>query len=76
MPFEVTPEELVKAFEGYFYWQGIPTLLGCEQERDPTKAGIALVGLPWTSNQIERTQYLGPRRSGIALKIRSPLGGA
>jgi guanidinopropionase len=61
MSFEPTPEELSKALEGYFYWQGIPTLLGCELERDASKADIALVGLPWTSNQIERTQYLGPR---------------
>ncbi|MBV9453407.1 MAG: arginase family protein [Rubrobacter sp.] len=61
MPFEPTPEELLKMGEGFFYWQGIPTLLGCELEQDPAKADIVLVGLPWTSNLIERTQYLGPR---------------
>src|SRR6516162_4717699 len=61
MPFDPSPEELARAAEGYRYWQGIPTLLGCALEEDPTQADIALVGLPWTSNPIERTQYLGPR---------------
>lgn len=48
-------------YANYYYWHGIPTLLGCELEKDPTKMDIALVGLPWTSNTIERTQYLAPR---------------
>lgn len=61
MAFTPTPEEFLKQVGGYSYWQGIPTLLGCPLEQDPAKADIALVGLPWTSNLIERTQYLGPR---------------
>lgn len=40
MPFEPTQEELLEAFEGFFYWQGIPTLLGCELEQDPAKADL------------------------------------
>jgi hypothetical protein len=52
---------MIEALGRFFYWQGIPTLLGCELETDPTKADIALVGLPSTCNQIERTQSLAPR---------------
>ncbi len=61
MAFKPTPQEFLKQVEGFFYWQGFPTLLGCEPETDPSEADIALVGLPWTSNPVERTQYLGPR---------------
>jgi guanidinopropionase len=61
MAFVPTTEEFLKQVGGYCYWQGIPTLLGCPLEQDPAKADIALVGLPWTRNLIERTQYLGPR---------------
>ena len=56
-----TPQEFSKQVEGFFYWRGFPTLLGCEPETDFSEADIALVGLPWTSNPVERTQYLGPR---------------
>jgi guanidinopropionase len=59
--YNVTEEETLRAAEGFSYWQGFPTLLGCPAETDPAQADIALVGLPWTSNPIERTQYLAPR---------------
>lgn len=43
------------------YWEGIPTFLGCPLASEGEEADIALVGLPWTHNPMERTQYLGPR---------------
>lgn len=61
MAHDPTPEELTGLVAGMFYWHGIPTLLGCELAQDPRAADIALVGLPWATNPIERTQYLGPR---------------
>ncbi|QIS10593.1 arginase family protein [Nocardia arthritidis] len=51
-------DEQIRSF---MYWQGIPTLLGCPIETDPRQVDIALVGLPLTSNPVERTQYLAPR---------------
>jgi guanidinopropionase len=59
--YSATEEATLRAAEGFFYWQGFPTLLGCPAGDDPEAADIALVGLPWTSNPIERTQYLAPR---------------
>lgn len=44
-----------------FYWEGIPTFLGCPLAQEGEEVDIALVGLPWTHNPMERTQYLGPR---------------
>jgi guanidinopropionase len=61
MTYKATEEDTLRMVEGYTYWQGFPTFLGCPAEVDPSTADIALVGLPWTSNPIERTQYLGPR---------------
>jgi guanidinopropionase len=43
------------------YWEGIPTFLGCPLASLGDEADIALVGLPWTHNPMERTQYLAPR---------------
>lgn len=43
------------------YWEGIPTFLGCPLAALGEEADIALVGLPWTHNPMERTQYLAPR---------------
>lgn len=48
-------------YDAYSYWKGIPTLLGCELKEDFSEMDIALAGLPWTHNTIERTQYLAPR---------------
>lgn len=44
-----------------FYWEGIPTFLGSPLAELGEEADIALVGLPWTHNPMERTQYLAPR---------------
>lgn len=44
-----------------FYWEGFPTLLGAPMATPGEAADIALVGLPWTHNYVERTQYLAPR---------------
>lgn len=43
------------------YWEGIPTFLGCPLAGEGDEADIALVGLPWTHNPMERTQHLAPR---------------
>jgi len=45
------------------YWWGIPTLFRCPADPDPTKADIALVGVPHSSGNgtTERDQHLGPR---------------
>lgn len=43
------------------YWEGIPTFLGCPLAAEGDEADIALVGLPWTHNPMERTQHLAPR---------------
>jgi guanidinopropionase len=45
------------------YWWGVPTLFRCELESDPSKADIALVGVPHSSGNgtTERDQHLGPR---------------
>lgn len=61
MSFNPDAEEALNLLEGFFYWNGFPKLLGCEIERDFTKADIALAGLPLAVNPIERTQYLAPR---------------
>jgi guanidinopropionase len=61
MPTEMTPEEFARYATQQFNWYGFPTLLGCEVETDPARADIALVGLPWTYNLMERTQYHAPR---------------
>jgi guanidinopropionase len=61
MASEMTPDEIAKAALQYCNWYGFPTLLGCEVETDPARADIALVGLPWTYNPMERTQYHAPR---------------
>jgi guanidinopropionase len=61
MSFNPSAGEAINLLEGYFYWNGIPKLLGCPIETDFAKADIALVGLPLAVNPIERTQYLAPR---------------
>lgn len=61
MSFDPNPQDALKYLQGFFYWNGIPTLLGCPIESDFSKADIALVGLPLAVNPIERTQYLAPR---------------
>lgn len=66
---ELTNEEMAALVSGQLNWYGIPTFFGCEVETDPKKADIALVGLPWTYNLMERTQYLAPR----AVRNRSRL---
>jgi guanidinopropionase len=57
----MTPEEFAKYATQQFNWYGFPTLLGCAVETNPARADIALVGLPWTYNLVERTQYHAPR---------------
>lgn len=61
MSFNPNAEEAISLLEGFFYWNGFPKLLGCEIEKDFSKADIALAGLPLAVNPIERTQYLAPR---------------
>ncbi len=61
MSFNPDAQEALQLLEGFFYWSGIPKLLGCELESDFAKADIALAGLPLAINPIERTQYLAPR---------------
>lgn len=61
MSFNPNAEEAMSLLEGYFYWNGIPKLLGCQLGTDFAKADIALVGLPLAINPVERTQYLAPR---------------
>jgi guanidinopropionase len=43
------------------YWEGFPTFLGCPVAARDEEVDIALVGLPWSHNPMERTQYLAPR---------------
>ncbi len=49
------------AVSSLFYWEGIPTFMGCPLAALGDDAEIALVGLPWSHNPMERTQYLAPR---------------
>src|SRR5579862_8732405 len=58
---KLSNEEFAALVTAQLNWYGFPTLLGCEVETDPTKADIALLGLPWTYNLMERTQYMAPR---------------
>lgn len=53
--------DLDRTVGSLLYWEGIPTFLGCPLAAEGEEADIALVGLPWTHNPMERTQYLAPR---------------
>ncbi|MEW6278705.1 MAG: arginase family protein [Candidatus Eremiobacterota bacterium] len=53
--------QLDNAVGALLYWEGIPTFLGCPLATLGEEADIALVGLPWTHNPMERTQHLAPR---------------
>ena len=53
--------DLDGAVGSLFYWEGIPTFMGCPLAALGDEADIALVGLPWVHNPMERTQYLAPR---------------
>jgi guanidinopropionase len=51
-----------KAVSTYFWWQGIPTFLGCPIVNNPADTDIGLVGVPYSGgNVIDRMQYLAPR---------------
>ncbi|GMU55871.1 MAG: agmatinase [Candidatus Xenobia bacterium] len=52
---------LDNAVGSLLYWEGIPTFLGCPLAAPGDEADIALVGLPWAHNPMERTQHLAPR---------------
>jgi guanidinopropionase len=59
---EFTGADLTAVAAGFQHWMGVATFLRCPHRPDMSDTDIGLVGFPYSGgNQIERTQYLGPR---------------